>query len=50
MMATARCICGSDYTRWRDCEKHADTECFVLECVACGTRDYDCEENDNVQD
>jgi len=29
---------------WRDCDRHPDLECFVLDCPHNPAPDYDCEE------
>ena len=31
---------------WRDCERHPDLECFVLDCPHNPAPDYDCEEEE----
>lgn len=29
---------------WRDCDRHPDLECFVLDCPHNNAPEYDCEE------
>lgn len=30
-------------TNWQDCEKHPDTDCYLLKCPACGWSDRLCD-------
>jgi hypothetical protein len=36
--------CRGLQVEWFDCDKHDDTECYVLKCDSCNHHDYDCEE------
>ena len=29
---------------WRDCDRHSETECFVLSCKNCDYEEYDCDD------